>query len=305
MEAAFWRSNTASRAVLSLNQWGLATSLLVNFIAGPICMVSGNNKILSSSAITNGLFMASVLLLCFQAWCAYRHPWVYIRHGTLINVSTRLVRILQTVFACTDPQWYPMLLTTAQEDAAGSGYKNLIYLVCTWPWFSLLNAINFPLPWRWQWPIVVLKCCIDILLGVPVINCVLQHPESRLGTASGAACKTIMGSILAVGQLFVPIQTGSEQAMCGPYTSGLAIALFLLLFVGTAVPLQITYWYEQLMKVRFLAANGYTVHRQHSKLLQKMGWSVAWALLCCLVTRHMLSFDYFSTKHCSWSMGPA
>jgi hypothetical protein len=305
MEMAFWRSNTAARAIVSLNRWGLATSLLVTFIAGAAGMVKGNNRILSSSATTTALYVISMVLLCCQASCAYHHSWLYVRHSTFINMFTRMVRLLQTVCAYTDQHWYALLLSTAKEGSAAGGYRQLIYMVCTWPWFSLLNAVNFPLPWRWQWPTVLLKCSVDILLGAPLINCALQHPESQLASASEAACKQVLGSILSVGQLFVPVHAEAEEAMCGTSSSGLAITLFLLLFMGASVPLLITYWYEQHVKTQFLAAHGYCLEPRCSEPLQKIGWALACALLCCLVLRHMLSMDYFSTRHCSWSTGAA
>jgi hypothetical protein len=282
LESEFWQSDTAASTILSVNRWGVATSVAVIILG--TCLARRRPR--GCWVVSKYMFLASLVFLCFQAWGAYCRPRTYVRHHRLINAATRLLRVGQSALI--------YLLTSAQQPSS----RAFMFMVSQWPWFSFMNAVNFPLPWRWQLPVVVVKATVDILFGVPVVNCALLQPQSQHTETAGMVCRRLLGTLSSAGQLVVPIHAGYEDIMCGESTSGLAVALFLQLFVGLAIPLQISYWYEQRAKTRFLAARGHSYVNTVSAPLQKFCWCVAWALLCCITARHMISLDWFSPQHC-------
>lgn len=291
LEAEFWSSETTKSTILSVNKWGVATSVAVSFLA---CYLA-RRRPRGTCPMNKTLFLASMMLLVVQAWTTYCRPRTYLRYHRAINAATRLLRVVQSLLAYMDTAYYMLLLIAVQNPSS----RTFMFIVSQWPWFSFLNAINFPLPWCWQLPIVAIKSCVDIFVGLPVVNCALHHPQSQHSETAAMVCRSILGTLTSAGQLIIPIHAEYEEVMFGASTSGLAVALFLQLFVGAAIPLQIIYWYEQRVKIRFLAARGHHYVNAGSDPLQKVGWCAAWALLCCIAAKHMISLDWFNPEYCS------
>lgn len=109
-----------------------------------------------------------------------------------------------------------------------------------------------------------------------------------------------MGKILYVGLL--PSVSGAQLAhsVCQGQRSGLAVMLWLTVFLGIVVPLHVTAWYERRVKRRYIRLQRQAQVSAEASLLQRLAWLVLWAPTCCLMVVALMELDMFNAGQCRY-----
>ncbi len=134
------------------------------------------------------------------------------------------------------------------------------------------------------------------------MNCALHHPQAQLQQQSELLCQATIGNVLFIGLL--PSLSGADLAAsaCQGKRSGLAVMLWLTLFIGCILPLHITVWYERRIKTFYVKRRTPThASPGYSWLQQRVAWLMLWALTSCLIVVALMDLDVFDVRHCDWT----
>jgi hypothetical protein len=150
---------------------------------------------------------------------------------------------------------------------------------------------------------VCLKTCLDLALAAPRINCALGHPRSTVRGMSAGACHATLQLLTSLSALVHPIGTADPaEGICREPQAGLAFTLFLLLYLGAAITLCSSYWWDQGLKRRYLRLLGHRV-RPPTGLLHKLGWLYVWAVVCATAAQLLARSRLYSLDTCSYLGG--
>jgi hypothetical protein len=253
-----------------------------------------------------------------QCYLLFRHPRFYSRHRSSVVIGVRLLRALAVAQVYLDPSFAHAL--HASSTAADGSWRRLAHVLTPFAGASLVNAISMPLRAPQQAALLALLAAVNALLGGPIINCSMQHPGSRLGGTAARLCSTLMNPLLAAGRIFVPAPPRATSSCAGPQ-AGLSLALFLFLWLGAALPLQLTLWAERWLEEAHAggAAAAAAVHprgeagpadaagaqhtRQPPGLLALALWLFFSAWACCVAVSLLVRLPLYDSARCAWAQG--
>jgi hypothetical protein len=192
-------------------------------------------------------------------------------------------------------------------------WRRYLYVTSFTALIPCLNAINFPLPFHLQLPMVLLKLACDLGLAVPAVHCALvRAAEASTATYafSKAACELTVGMVETVGIISSPlcvIGAGSSSSVCDSGDNGLAFVVFSHLVLGELLPLCISYWFEQGVKLRWLRMVATDTRGMGSSVLGRIVWIALWTGACGTISQLLVDFKLFLRGGCAvqLSMPPA
>lgn len=273
---AFWSSDFTRTTLLTLDRWGIISSMVCHF---SLSIFLDRRMTSTTSDVVKWVAWATVPVACYML---FKRPILHLRYRTSIIMAQRFYRIIGLTLTCIDKGYSEGLrYTLTRGHLTWRGYLYVIVFTSILP---ALNAINFPLPFHLQLPMVLLKLVIDLLVVVPRIHCALMlsaATATSIPAFSTASCDATIGLLESFGKLNQPYPIISPQdSLCNRPDSGLAFVLLIQVLLGAVLPLSVTYWFEGSMKRCWLAYCTMHAHAQTSSARLPgclSGWqSAAW-----------------------------
>jgi hypothetical protein len=215
-------------------------------------------------------------LLLVEAFLLYRRRGTYVRFRTWIVLPQRLARMVCVLFIYAHPTY-----TRGLVDAVRASDLRGFFYATTFPVIvAAQNALNFPLLWRHQLPVVLLKTALDLGATVPRIHCALQHASAAVEGISRSACDATLGAIrhLAMASVLLP-PLGPGGHGCSGGGAGTAFVAFITL-LGCALSLGGSWLYERWLLVGYLRRLGHDPSGLQPGAGAVACWAVAWLALC-------------------------
>lgn len=196
---AFWRSELAQSTLLAAARWGIFSFLLTHVCVSMLLPRRMDNPSAQYIvAATRATIPATFYML-------YRRQQANIHRRTWIIMIQRLWRMFGVALVALDAGYSQSLAQALATEPLS--WRSYLYVTSISSFISLLNAINFPLPFHLQLPIVLLKLTINLVLVVPKINCALSmavESSHAILNYSAAACNATMGFMEAIARSTSP-----------------------------------------------------------------------------------------------------
>lgn len=129
--------------------------------------------------------------------------------------------------------------------------RSLLFLLSVEPFFGLMAALNFTLPFRYQLPLFLGKLVLDMLGTTQLLGCVLVNLQLQPARSS---CFAVDMLAMVLFALSPPLDTA--HGICAQQLNTFLPA-FCLVTVGGIVPLLAAWWFEAKLKLHFLARAGH------------------------------------------------
>ncbi len=257
-----------------------------------------------ASPISWVLQLLLLALLPLQLWALNRRPILYMRHRTWIIWLLRLLRVVIIYLSYTQKTWQDSLHAIATRPSS-SPLRSAAFHLAGFAGLTNLNCLNLPLPFRQQAAAAGLMNLVALRYGVPCTSCALQQPQSQLVAASERLCGASIGGIVALGQLLAPVHApGEELQLCKGPRSVLLACLFITLYVGWVIPVSLTYWYEQRVKLAFYRLRyGEEPAGAPGERGRLLAWLCFWGPVCCVLAELMAGWELYDLRRCSWHTG--
>ena len=298
LETTFW--SRASPQLLSIDRTGATIAVALNALATAVG--STKFKLSSCGAIVwalHGMLWVS-LLLHVWAVTSWRR---YIELRGAFVWGLRSVRVATVCLIMLDRSYIEMMTVLATSESH-SRTQALGCLLVTLPWVGFCNSLNLPLPFFQQLGAALVFLLGSLTMVVPEVGCALQHPSSQLLGASQRMCEAALVPLQQASLLLSGVAPSGPHIVpaCQGASSAMALLLFLTMFAGAALPLQLTGLFERRAKVRFLEAHGVEVAQLQggAHWAPQLALAALGAMLCGCAAQGMQRWDLFSVRNCSW-----